>query len=91
MALPYIGHLNNVFTGANNTFIGANAGTNVKEDAIVNCSACKLPYDSTTTYLIYHGTKIQRNICHKCQVKAMDKMYGVDINVDLEDVLFEQK
>jgi hypothetical protein len=53
----------------------------------ITCCACGKAGEQGYSYT---GVKIVRHICKKCHTKALDKMFGVSIDIDLEDTLYSK-
>ena len=54
------------------------------------CSKCKKKEEVHARYNWSEDSKLQRIICKKCHTKTMDKLYGLDNNVDAEVTLYEE-
>lgn len=52
------------------------------------CMSCKT---ENTTIVFKYTNCITRAICKKCATKAMDAVFGIDINVEAEEVLYGDK
>ena len=55
------------------------------------CSKCKKDAEVHIVYNWSYNASLNRVICKKCHTKVMDKLYGLDNNVDVEEVLYGKK
>jgi hypothetical protein len=60
----------------------------------ITCTKCKVEIKYNDWYTCYSPIKnvasLMRNVCQICHTKAMDKLYDIERNVDLELFLYEK-
>jgi len=59
------------------------------EDKI--CTKCKETVPDHKVAASYGYRKIAKHVCHKCYIKQLDKQFGIEESVDIEDVLYGEK
>ena len=55
--------------------------------ALGKCSKCK---QDKPIKLTYNVIKVERKICNECLLKTVDKLFGIETNVELESALYAE-
>jgi hypothetical protein len=55
---------------------------------IDTCTSCNKP--DSNIKITYKVFSIDRNICHKCCGSLVDKLFGANVNIDTEELLYKE-
>ena len=80
------------YVSTSTSYQGAlNVNANINYHFVVQCSKCKknIP-DNEIIAKNWSGPKIIRSICKLCYCKVMDKLFELDIDIETEQLLYEE-